>query len=151
VLNVFKFFWKSLGDFVVRALNEAYNTNSLACTQTRGIITCIPKGDKPKKYLKNWRPITLLNTIYKIGSGCIANRLKSVLPKLIHEDQTGFLKGRFIGENIRLVYDILNYTEENDIPGMLLLIDFEKAFDSLSWSFVNKTLSLFNFGGSCHK
>ena len=142
----YKCFWKQLGDFVCRALNHAFISGNLSITQTQGIITCIPKGDKPKQYLKNWRPITLLNTIYKIGSGCIANRLKIHLDKLINNDQTGFIKGRFIGENIRLIYDLMQYTEENNIPGLLLLIDFEKAFDSLSWTFVNKTLSLFNFG-----
>ena len=46
------------------------------------------------------------------------------------------------------MYDILHYTEEKNIPGLLLLIDFEKAFDSLSWSFINKVLKLFNFGPS---
>ena len=147
----YKVFWSKLGDFVVRALNEAYKSNSLSVTQTQGLITCIPKGNKPKQFLKNWRPVTLLNTVYKIGTGVIANRFKSVLSNLIHEDQTGFLKGRFIGENIRLIYDILHYTEDRDIPGMLLLIDFEKAFDSLSWSFVDETLTLFNFGPSIKK
>ena len=99
-----------------------------------------------QKLPKNWRHITLLNTVYKIASGCIANRIKQVLDKLINTDQTGFIEGRFIGENTRLVYDILQFTEEEHIPGLLLLIDFEKAFDSLSWSFINKVLKLFNFG-----
>ena len=67
---------------------------------------------------------------------------------MISTDQTGFIEGRFIGENTRLVYDILHYTEEKNIPGLLLFIDFEKAFDSLSWSFINKVLKLFNIGPS---
>ena len=71
-----------------------------------------------------------------------------MLDKLINTDQTGFIEGRFIGENTRLVYDILPFTEEEHIPGLLLLIDFEKAFDSLSWSFINKVLKFFNFGPS---
>ena len=54
----------------------------------------------------------------------------------------------FIGENTRLVYDIMQFTEEQNIPGLLLLIDFEKAFDSVSWSFINKVLKFFNFGPS---
>ena len=65
---------------------------------------------------------------------------------MIHSDQTGFIKGRYIGENIRKLYDLMHYTEENKIPGLLLLIDFEKAFDSIAWSFITKTLSFFNFG-----
>ena len=62
--------------------------------------------------------------------------------------QTGFIPGRYIGENIRLIYDILSFTEENDIPGILLLIDFEKAFDSVSWEFIENVLKFFNFGSS---
>ena len=89
-----------------------------------------------------------MNTVYKIGSGVIAGRLKKVLDKLIDLDQTGFISGRFIGENIRLIYDILQYTEEKDIPGLLLLIDFEKAFDSISWNFLFSVLKFFNFGDS---
>lgn len=120
-------------------------------SQRTGIITCLPKGDKPRQFLKNWRPITLLNTVYKIAAGSIASRLKSVLNKLINNDQTGFIPGRYIGENTRLIYDILQYTEDNNIPGLLLLIDFEKAFDSIAWKFIQETLSFFNFGNSFRK
>ena len=81
-----------------------------------------------------------MDTVCKIASGSIANRFKLVLHDIISNDQTGFLKGRFIGENTHLIYDVLQYTEENDIPGLLILIDFEKAFDSLSWSFIQKAL-----------
>ena len=66
-----------------------------------------------------------------------ANRIKKVLPTLINNDQTGFIAGRYIGENIRLLFDIMEYAEENYIPGLFLLIDFEKAFDSISWNFLN--------------
>ena len=98
--------------------------------------------------MKNWRPITLLNTSYKIASSVLANRIKPIMSKLIHEDQTGFITGRYKGDNTRLIYDILNYTDEKDIPGLLLLIDFEKAFDSVSWKFLSKVLQYFNFGES---
>ena len=146
--DFYKTFWKQLGNFVVRAINYGFLQGELSITQQQGLIVCIPKENKCKKILKNWRPITLLNTIYKIASGSIANRIKHSLNKLISTDQTRFIEGRFIGENTRLVYDILHYTEEKNIPGLLLLIDFEKAFNSLSWSFINKVLNLFNFGPS---
>jgi hypothetical protein len=61
------------------------------------------------------------------------------LDKIIDPDQTGFMANRYIGENTKLIYDIMHYTEEEDIPGLLLLIDFEKAFDTLSWNFIKKT------------
>ena len=53
-----------------------------------------------------------------------------------------------MGENTRLLYDLINHTEYKEVPGLLLLIDFEKAFDSLSWSFIRKALKFLNFGES---
>ena len=147
-VEFFKFFWKDIGELLLRSINYGYRKGELSSTQKEGIITCIPKGDKPKQFLKNWRPISLLNVSYKIASACIANRLKSVLPNIINIDQTGFLSGRYIGENIRTLYDLMAYTEKNKIPALLLLIDFEKAFDSIAWSFIHKVLHFFNFGES---
>ena len=74
--------------------------------------------------------------------------MKTVLPFIINPDQTGFLKGRFIGENIRLIDGVIDYTEFKGIPGLLLFVDFEKAFDTLEWSFIVKTLHYYNFGPS---
>ena len=150
-IEFFKFFWPDIGDLVVRAINTSFELQELSNTQKEGVIICIPKGDKDKQQLKNWRPISLLNVTYKIASSCIANRVKTVLPKLIHQDQTGFISGRYIGQNIRNIYDILHYTEKYQIPGLLLLIDFEKAFDSVAWTFISKVLDFFNFGESIKK
>ena len=144
----YKFFWKDLGQFLLRSLNCSYKKGQLTITQRRGIITCLPKPGKVRNLIKNWRPISLLNASYKFASSCIANRIKAVLNKLIHDDQKGFLPGRFIGENTRLIYDIVYETKRLEIPGMILLIDFEKAFDTVSWSFIDKVLDIFNFGNS---
>jgi hypothetical protein len=110
-----------LKSFVVNSINFGSLLGELSVTQKQRIITCLPKDNKPRHFLKNWRPISLLNTVYKIDSGVIASRLKRVLEKLIDLDQTGFIRGRYIGDNIRLIYDMLQFTEENDIPGLLLL------------------------------
>ena len=150
-VEFFKFFFKDFKHFIRRSINEGYQKGTFSVTQRQGIITCLPKGDKPRQFLKNWRPITLLNVIYKIASGCIAQRLKSVLPKLISSDQTGFLSGRYIGENTRLIYDLMNYVEEENIPGLLLVVDFEKAFESISWDFIGEVLEFFKFGPSMKK
>ena len=61
-----------------------------------------------------------------------------MLPDLINNDQTGFLKGRSIGENVRLIDRIITYAESQNIRGILLFIDFEKAFDTLEWYFIEK-------------
>ena len=142
----FKFFWKDIKNFVVRAINCIFLRKELPISQRLGIISCLPKGDKPRQFLKNWRPITLLNVLYKIISGCVSFRIRKVLDYLISDTQSGFIKGRYIGENTRFIFDLLSYTEFKNIPGLLVLIDFEKAFDSMSWSFIYQVLKYFGFG-----
>ena len=76
---------------MLRSLNHGYTIGELSITQKQGIITCIPKDNKPKIFLKNWRPLTLLDTVYKLASGTIVNRIKTVLDSIINKDQTGFM------------------------------------------------------------
>jgi hypothetical protein len=99
----------------------------------------------------NRRPISLLNTDLKIASAVLANRLKQVLSFIIRDIQKGFMKNRFMGENTRLLYDLMHYLEDNDLDGLLLLVDFEKAFDSIEWEFLIKALKSFNFDPSICK
>ena len=120
----------------------------MSITQRRGIIKLIPTKDAELYLIKNWRPLSLLNTDYKIAAKAIANRMKLVLPDVINNDQTGFLKGRFIGENVRLIDSVIRYAAEKNIPGLLLFIDFEKAFDSLERQFILDSLRYFGFGPS---
>ena len=96
--------------------------------------------------MKNWRPISLLNTDYKILTKCLSHRIQDVLPSIINSDQTGYIKGRYIGENIRTISDLIDFTSLRNMPGIVLLIDFEKAFDTIRWSFLFKSLKYFNFG-----
>lgn len=72
--KILKCFWKNLGHFIVRSLNHGYVIGELSCTQKQGIITCISKEGKSKFHLSNWRP----TGIYKIGSGCIAQRIRQI-------------------------------------------------------------------------
>lgn len=102
-VDFYKFFGKDIGKLVFNSLSYAHCQSNSSYTQKQGIITFIPKGNKPREYIKNWRPISLLNTSYKIWSGCIARRAKSVLDSIIHENQTGFMSSRYIGENTRIL------------------------------------------------
>ena len=104
----YKFLWPDIGVMLLRSIRYSFDNGALSNFQNQGIITCIPKDSRDRRYLKNWRPITLLNVDYKIASGVIANRIKNVLPNIISETQTGFLKNRFIGENTRILFDIIN-------------------------------------------
>ena len=115
-------------------------------SQSQVVITLTEKKDQDRCDLRNWRPISLLNVDAKIASKVIAERMKGLLPDLIHNNQSGYIPGRSIGENIRSILDIMDYTKAKNLPGILLFIDFEKAFDSLEWDFVNKCLQLFNVG-----
>ena len=139
-------FFDLVGKHLLNSYNEAFHNGQLSISQRRGVITLIPKEDSSLLDLSNWRPITLLNVDYKILAKVIAKRIESSLPKLINSDQTGFIKGRYIGQNVRLLNDLMEYTEANHIPGIFLFIDFKKAFDTLEWAFINKALEFFNFG-----
>ena len=65
---------------------------------------------------------------------------------MINADQTGYIKGRYIGENVRLISDIISYTAAKNLPGLAFFLDFEKAFDSIEWNFLFKVLDKLNFG-----
>ena len=131
---------------MVDSFNYAFENGDMSISQKRGIISLIPKKNKDKKYLKNWRPISLLNNDYKIVTKAIALRLEKVLPTIISPNQTGYVKGRYIGENIRIIMDMMAFTKKRNIPGLAVFLDFEKAFDSIEWSYLKKCLEVFNFG-----
>ena len=76
----------------------------------------------------------------------LSKRIRGVLPKITSNDQTAYIKGRFIGENVRLINDIIQYSLENDSSGSVIFLDFEKAFDSLEWNYIFEALKRFNFG-----
>ena len=110
------------------------------------MITLLEKKDKDRRFIKYWRPISLINVDVKIASKAIARRLESILPKLIHPNQNGFIKGRSILDGVRTIEDILEFAKLTDQSSILLAIDFEKAFDSLNHHFLLKVLEKLNFG-----
>ena len=144
--NFYKFFWPDIKYLLYDTFCYSFEMGLLSCNQRRGLLNLIPKANKDLRFLKNWRPISILNTDYKILAKALASRLQEVLPNLINKDQVGYIKGRNIGENIRMIDDIMKYTELKHLPGYIILIDFEKAFDSVSWEFLLNSLSSLNFG-----
>ena len=100
-------YWHKVGQLVINAFNDSYNAGRLTPVQNRGIISLLHKGKAlPRDKLDNWRPITLLNIDYKIVTKALAGRLQKVLTCLINNDQNGFIKGRNIHNNIRLIEDV---------------------------------------------
>ena len=92
------------------------------------------------------KPVSMLTTDYKILTKALALRLQKVISQLVNPDQVGYIKNRYIGENVRAIFDILNLTKLKDIEAYIVQIDFEKAFHSIEWPFLIKTLEKFNFG-----
>ena len=93
-------------------MNHAYEYGEISLSLRQCIITCLPKGDKPRQFIKNWCPISLLSVIYKIGSSAIANCIKKFLGHVISPEQSGFISGRYIGDSTRLIYDLISIAEQ---------------------------------------
>jgi hypothetical protein len=102
----------------------------------KGMITLIPKSGNHSKF-GNWRPITLLGSIYKILAKTLTKRIQEFLPLVIRPNQTGFIEGRSILDN--------NFLAQEALDLVLLLFDFEKAFDGIEWGFLFPTLSKLSF------
>ncbi|KAL9972585.1 hypothetical protein ACROYT_G018919 [Oculina patagonica] len=130
------------------SLNYSFENGELSNTQKQAVIRLIDKKDRDRRYIKNWRPISLLNVDVKIVSKALALRLEKFLPEIIHPHQYAYVKGRTIFDAVRTIDDIMEYTKIKQLPGLMVALDFEKAFDSLSWPFLFKALKSFNFGES---
>ena len=141
----YKIFWNDIKKYLIDAYTESNEDCFLSFTQRQGQISLIPKKDRNPLLLKNWRPLSLLNSDYKILAKTIANRIKPCLENVVHHDQTGFLQNRYIGENIVKALDLIEIAEEEDMEAFLMFIDFEKAYDHIEWPFLYKTLELFGF------
>ena len=145
-VEFYKFFWDDLKILLFESYEYSISVGFLSASQKQAIIKLLEKRDKDKRYICNWRPISLLNVDTKIFSKTAASRLIPVLPTIINADQTAYVKGRFIGESIRLVSDILDYCKNENIEAFILTADLEKAFDSIDHTFLLCCLEKFGFG-----
>jgi exonuclease III len=144
--SFYKFFWSKIGVYVCGSLMQGINEGEMSIEQKRAVLTLLPKKDKDPRYIKNWRPLSLLNVDYKILAKLLARRLQKVLSDIINTDQTGCIAKRSAHSNIRSIIDIVNHANEKKLMGIIAFIDFEKAFDTVKWSFLYKTLEKMNFG-----
>ena len=143
-VEFYKLFWNQIKGPLLESFKYALIKNELSFSHRECVITLMfKKGDRTD--LKNYRPISLSNVDYKILAFVLSNRLHKILDKIISQEQTAYVRKRFIGENIRQLQDIIEYTSKFNIPGLVVFLDFEKAFDSLEWNFLFKTLEKFGF------
>ena len=131
---------------MTNSIKEARKNKKLIISQQQAVIKLIEKKDRDKRYIKTRRPISFLNVNYKIMSSVLAARLKETLPDSISCQRTVYVKNRFIGERGRFISDILEISNVLNLRGYILTVDIEKAFDSLSHSFLLACLKKFGFG-----
>ena len=143
----YKHFWSLLGPDLVAVFNSSYNSGLLPRSQRSALISLLyKKGDRLDT--KNWRPISLLCTDYKILSKVLTNRLKQVLASVVAPDQVCSVPGRLASESVRVLQDTIDHACRTGRGGALISLDQEKAFDRVDWSFMHRVLQKMNFGPS---
>ena len=138
-------FFGELGPLLLKTCNYSFEKKELSASQKQAVITLIQKKDRDVTLIKSWRPISLINVDIKIASKALAARMKTVIHSLISYDQTAYVKGRYIGESVRLIDDLLKYAEDEKLDGILFAADIEKAFDLVYHNFMFAALKRFGF------
>lgn len=131
--------------------NNAASSSSFPSEVLNATVITIYKPGKESTSPKNFRPILLLNLDIKIHAKLIANRLVDILPSLIHNDQTGFTKGRQSSDTTRRLINIIHMAETTGKPSLLLFLDAEKVFDRVHWKYLHSVLNKFGFQGTILK
>ena len=129
-------FWNEINTTFLLAIEKAYLVKQLSTSQKQAVIKLIEKKGRDKRYIQNWRPISLLNVDVKLISKALAERLKNVLPEIISSNQNPYVKDRCISEGGRLISDLLEMSEVLNKEGFLVTNDIEKAFDSVNHHFL---------------
>ena len=131
-IEFYQLFWPLLGNLLVEVFNESHEDGKLPQrkSQRKSVISLIHKKDRADD-VKNYRPISLTNVDYRILAFTLSERLHKVLNNIICSDQCAYVRGRYMGTNIRLVNDVIDFFDMTDKNGILFMLDFTKAFDSL--------------------
>ena len=146
-IEFLKFFWSRIKHYLYQSFSVSLMKGNLSISQRSAIITLIHKGkDLPRNEMKNWRPISLTNSDYKLLAKCLALRMNNVIHSLINPDQVGYIKGRQVSTLLRLTDDVIDQMNIKNKPGILATIDMFHAFDCISKEFMLKTFTTFGFG-----
>jgi hypothetical protein len=140
-----KKFWKFFRVPLFKYMQHVFETGNLTQSFNSAVIRLIPKkGDT--KQLKNWRPISLLNCIYKIVSKALDARLQKINEIILSRAQKGFTSNRNLQECLINILDTIAYAENEGIPGYVLALDMAKAFDTVRHDFTTMVYKHFRFG-----
>ncbi|GKD39143.1 putative RNA-directed DNA polymerase, eukaryota, reverse transcriptase zinc-binding domain protein, partial [Tanacetum coccineum] len=141
----YTFFWDLIQDDVVRFVHEFFRSNIFPKGCNSSFIALIPKVPNAKN-VSDFRPISLIGSQYKIIGKLLANRLSKVIGDCVNPVQSAFIKGRNILDGPLILNEILSWHRHHKKEVMVFKVDFEKAFDSLRWDFLDLILDKIGFG-----
>jgi hypothetical protein len=140
----YKKFWRVIKWWVIQMLEDFYYGKLNLSRLNYGIIVLIPKI-KEVVNVKQFRPICLLNVFYKFFTKVLASRLTGVADDIISENQTTFITGRNILEGVLILHEVIHELSSKSQNGIILKLDFEKAYDKMHWDFLEEVLILKEF------
>ena len=143
--DTYKALWNITGKYVCEAWNYSMAIKKTAPSQQLSIISLLEKKGKDKTKIENLRPISLSNCDIKICTKAIAIRTNKVLANIINKTQTGYVPGRQVNDNNRLIEEIINLYNERKQKAYLITLDAQKAFDSVDHSYLKRCLKAFGF------
>ena len=141
----YKMYWPKVGPLLVDLVQYCYDNQVLPESTRLGVLNLIPKQGKDSRLLKNLRPITLLNVDYKIIEKALAMKVDRVLPDIINNDQSGFMKNRRIAANVRKVFDIMQHCKLKNADACLINLDYIKCFDRIAFECIEGSFGYFGF------
>ncbi|KAM9324847.1 alpha-2-macroglobulin-like [Gastrophryne carolinensis] len=136
----FKAFQSQLTPYILNLANDIDMQTPLSSTMNTAIIRLIPKAGKDLTHCSDYRPISLINIDVKILSTIIANRFQTFVRDIISQYQTGFIRTRGVHQNIATAVAVINHIQKHSIKAGIVALDAEKAFDRVSWTFLQKSL-----------
>ncbi|CAJ2674496.1 unnamed protein product [Trifolium pratense] len=139
-----KDFWADIKGDIVRFCSEFHRNGRLTKGLNATFIALIPKVDSPQR-LNDFRPISLVGSLYKILAKVLANRLRLVMGSVISESQTAFVKGRQILDGILIANEAVDEARRSKKKLLLFKVDFEKAYDSVDWGFLDAVMGKMGF------
>lgn len=142
----YKIFQETVAPLLLNAYHHALKCGNMAPSWREATIIVIHKEGKDPTKCESYRPISLLNTDMRILTAILARRVNKIIIDIIHPDQTGFITGRYYGDNIRRLLNIMSHPTVKKQQAMLLSLDAQKAFDRVSWQYLIQTLKKFKFG-----
>jgi hypothetical protein len=140
----YQVFWSLIKDDLMAMFRDIHDRDLPLFCLNFGIITLLPKEKEVKK-IQQYRPICMLNVSFKIFTKVLANRLTSVACRVTNPSQSAFLPGRFILEGVVVLHETIHELKKKKQKGLILKLDFEKAYDKVNWDLLQQVLRMKGF------